>query len=146
MKQRAMANKGVNVVFDGADALISGFKGMASSVEEDIAIEVEAGVQDIRNDSMRLIPVDTGRARNSISAAANGLKGEVSVNVDYAGYLEWGTGGSVDVPEGWEQMASKWKGKGIKQMNMPPRPFLRPAFEKNVPIILKRMNDAIGGK
>lgn len=138
-----MASKGLNIEINGADAVIRLLKGLPKEVEDIVSVEIEVGVQDIRTDAMSLIPVDTGRARNSINAESKGMSGEVSVDVEYAGYLEWGTGGEVDVPAGWEEMAEKWRGQGKRTVNMPPRPFLRPAFEKAVPNIVKNIGNEI---
>ena len=45
--------------------------------------------------------------------------------------LEFGTGGMVEVPQGLEDYSSQFKGKGIKQVNLPSRPFLfNSAFEE----------------
>jgi hypothetical protein len=35
------------------------------------------------------------------------LEAEVVANVDYAPYVEFGTGGKVDVPSEWQKMASE---------------------------------------
>lgn len=58
--------------------------------------------------------------------------GEVEVRKNYAAYVEFGTGTLVDVPAGLEEYAMQYKGKGIKQVNLPARPFLFPAFAKAV--------------
>lgn len=54
----------------------------------------------------------------------------VYANAKYAPYLEFGTGGLVDVPEGFEDLARQFIGKGIKQINLPARPHIIPAVYK----------------
>ena len=46
----------------------------------------------------------------------------------YAPFVEFGTGGLVEVPNELKEMAIKFKGKGIKEVNLPARPFLYPAL------------------
>lgn len=139
-----MASKGVSIEIEGADALISFLGGLSGQVTDIVSDEIEAGVEQIRNDAIQLAPVDTGRLRTSIQAEASGLSGEVKTNVEYAGYMEFGTGGNVDVRPGWEEIAEKYRGKGERTVNIAPRPFMRPALEKNTPEIMKQINDRIG--
>ena len=46
----------------------------------------------------------------------------------YAAFVEFGTGALVNVPAGLEDYAIQFKGKGIKQVNLPARPFLFNSF------------------
>jgi len=56
--------------------------------------------------------------------------GEVEVRKNYAAYVEFGTGTLVNVPAGLEDYAIQYKGKGVREVNLPARPFLFPAFAK----------------
>lgn len=63
----------------------------------------------------------------------------VGNNMRYAPYIEFGTGTTVDVPEELSEYAMQFKGNGVKQINIPARPFLWPAakevfnkMEKNI--------------
>jgi HK97 gp10 family phage protein len=84
-------------------------------------------------------PVDTGRLRASIHRTAQGLEGTVYTNVEYAPYVEFGTGSKVDVPEGLEDYAKQFKGEGKRQVNLPAQPFLYPAWEQERPKYIKRV-------
>lgn len=46
----------------------------------------------------------------------------------YAAFHEFGTGGLVEVPNEFKEMAWAFKGKGIKLVNIPPKPFMHPAL------------------
>ena len=46
----------------------------------------------------------------------------------YAAYVEFGTGGLVDIPKGLESYAIQFKGLGIRQVNLPARPYFFPAL------------------
>lgn len=82
-------------------------------------------------------PLDTGKLRQSIIARQNKTdKGFVEVALvanstglaPYAAYMEFGTGGLVNVPPELQDQAIKFKGKGIRQVNIRPRPYLYPAL------------------
>lgn len=64
-------------------------------------------------------------------------------NADYAPILEFGTGGLVDVPAGWESVAIAFKGKGVKKINLPARPHIIPAWYKAKAFLEKQMIEAV---
>jgi len=76
--------------------------------------------------------VDTGRLRNSITQAVEDQTVYVGTNVEYAPYIEFGTGiyvsGGRQTPWSYQDAKGNWH----KTRGMKPRPFLRPAFEKNL--------------
>ena len=80
----------------------------------------------------RAVAADGGNHRRMINAKAvnNGFTARLNANADYAPYLEFGTGGLVDIPKGFEKLASEFKGKGIRQINLPARPHIIPAAYK----------------
>ena len=98
---------------------------------KEISNIVELTANTIEDEAKVKAPVDNGTLRQSISKAANiqhrGLTWSVHANMPYSAYMEFGTGGLVDIPIGWESMASKFKGKGIRQVNIMPHPFMYPA-------------------
>ena len=53
-------------------------------------------------------------------------------NAPNAAYVEFGTGGTVSIPKGFEEMASKFKGKGIRKINLKPRPFFIPSYLEGI--------------
>jgi HK97 gp10 family phage protein len=73
-------------------------------------------------------PVDTGTLKQSIRAEKKGKIADVVAGAKYAPYVEFGTGGNVDltdmealgIPSSY---AAQFKGKGIKNINLPARPF-----------------------
>lgn len=67
------------------------------------------------------------------------LEGAVESKVMYAPYIEFGTGSLVQIPAGWEDFASQFKGAGIRQVNISPTPAFVPSIEKN----FEQMNKAI---
>lgn len=73
----------------------------------------------------------------------NGYTARLNANADYAPYLEFGTGGLVDIPEGFEKLAATFKGKGIKKINLPARPHIIPAAYKARDFMQKQIEKGI---
>ena len=96
-------------------------------------------IQNIETDAISSAPVDLGILKSSINGEVSGLNGAVGSTVKYSPYVEFGTGGLVDVPAGLEDYAIKFKGAGVKQVNMPPQPFLIPAFKKHTAIMMAEL-------
>lgn len=69
-----------------------------------------------------------GTLKNSITHQVNGEVLSVGTNVEYAPYVELGTGPYFSPPPDWEQFGSA-KGSGIGKGYVRPRPYLRPAIE-----------------
>lgn len=85
----------------------------------------------------------TGRLKTTARKFYQNLSGEVRFPVHYAPYVEFGTGGLVDVPEGLEDYAIQFIGKGIRQVNLPPRPFLMPNYYRESRQLLNNLAAAI---
>lgn len=117
----------------GAQALINKLKAFSSDVERFVIDETEAAGRDIEADAKRNAPVDLGKLRQSINyqKGDNGFKAFVFVNVPYAAYQEFGTGGMVNVPPEMKEIAEYYRGKGVKQVNLRPQPYLYPALVFN---------------
>lgn len=120
------------VKIDGLDGMRRSLKKYAEDfpdvVKKTIAIE---GLR-LQALAKKDVVVDTGKLRQSIllEIEDEGFTAKVSANAPYAPYIEFGTGGQVDIPKGWEEIASNFRGKGVRKINLPPRPFLIPNFIK----------------
>lgn len=71
-----------------------------------------------------------GTLRNSITFQVNEDEVAIGSNVEYAPYVELGTGTFYDSPPAWIQHKGQ-KGSGLVK-GMKPRPFLRPAIEDHL--------------
>jgi HK97 gp10 family phage protein len=84
-------------------------------VQQDVKDEVNASALNIQSGAKRLAPVNLGQLRNSIylkeQKVDKGFVFSVGSNASYAPYVEFGTGGKVSIPAGFEQLASGFKGK-----------------------------------
>jgi len=86
---------------------------------------------DISGNAKQKAPVDLGQLRQSIgntTATVANNRSLIFANAPYAAYVEFGTGGKVSIPKGFEQIAIKFKGRGIKEVNIRPQPYLIPAY------------------
>ena len=96
----------------GLPNLMNRLKTIEDNLTKGVAHEISASTLKIERDAKRNAPVNLGTLRNSIHAesALNGLTGRVVVDASYAPYVEFGTGGKVSVPSGYESFAMQYKG------------------------------------
>ena len=108
-------------------------------------LQIERSAINIEREAKNLCPVDDQILRPSIAktvtASDSGrvLEAEVGTSVEYAPFVEFGTGSGVSVPAGQEEFAMQFKGKTGRKRNYPARPFLFPAWEKERPKFVKSM-------
>ena len=72
-----------------------------------------------------------GTLRNSITFIVEGDDLSVGSNVEYAPYVELGTGPYFQTPPEWEEFGTG-RGSGAGSVYVKPRPFLRPAIEDHL--------------
>jgi hypothetical protein len=108
---------------------------------QDLSDEMNSSALTIASSAKRLAPIDMGFLRGSIGIdpSANGLTYYVEAKAKYAAYIEFGTGGLVDVPAGYEDLAILFKGKGVRKVNIRPQAFLIPSFESEKPKLITRI-------
>lgn len=141
-----MANE-ISFKIEGLDALIKKIGKLPIEIEKEVANEVNASALAIQSKAKRAAPVDNGTLRNSIQLDSifndKRIIYTVGSHLKYAPYVEFGTGGEVNVPAGYEDFAIQFKGKGIRKVNLRPRPFLIPAFESEIPVLRKNIQNVI---
>ena len=144
-----MAND-VSFMIEGLDALIKRLGKLPIEIEKEVAEEVNASALSIQNKAKKSVAAnstDNGTLLGSIQLVSV-LKDKrilytVGSRLKYAPYVEFGTGGTVNVPAGYEDFAIQFKGKGIRKVNLRPRPYLIPAFESEMPILRKNIKNVI---
>ena len=105
----------------GLEELMDSLKAMTSPDFADNALRkgLAQGGKLVQGTAKGLCPVDTGQLRNSIEVTSIENGADVGTNVEYAAYVEYGTGKkgdpSVEHREDWEGQA--------------PQPYLYPALE-----------------
>jgi|TARA_B110000977_G_C10722754_1_gene355883 HK97 gp10 family phage protein len=90
--------------------------------------ELGRAAMDIARLAKQNAPVDKGTLKQSIKSERKGKTVEVIAGAHYAPYVEFGTGGMVDLDDMLQlgipaSYAAQFKGKGIKEVNLPARPF-----------------------
>lgn len=134
--------KGMDKILAKLDKMID--KSALQKAMEDACLMIES-------DSKRECPTgDTGRLRGSIESdvktEGDNIIGTVGTNVEYAPYVEYGTGlfssqgnGRKDVPWFYQDDKGNWHSTSGQH----PQPYLHPAFENNKDKINKLIADAI---
>lgn len=86
-----------------------------AKVQQEVKDEISASALNIQSGAKRLAPVNFGQLRNSIylkeQKVQKGFVFTVGAKASYAPYIEFGTGGKVSIPAGFEDLASGFKGK-----------------------------------
>lgn len=119
----------------------------SSTYEANVAKELFKGALDIESGAKQKAPVKFGRLRSSIQSKIDhkDVSAEVTANVDYAPYVEFGTGlyakeYLAGKPTEMVQHAREFfeTGKG----RTPAQPFLFPAYYEQRPKIISRVRKA----
>ena len=85
-----------------------------------------------------------GTLRNSITHRVSENVMELGSNVEYAAYVELGTGPHFTPPPEWEQFTTK-RGSGVGKAYVKPRPYIRPAIEDHRDEYQRIMQKELGG-
>ena len=115
------------------------FTDFAKKYKEEYIDLLNETIQNIEREATSLAPVDLGILKSSINGEVDGLNGVVGSTVRYSPYIEFGTGGQVDIPAGLETYASQFKGVNQDTIGITPHPFLMPAARKHVTIMVKEL-------
>jgi len=116
----------------GLNSVLANIRKYGKEAEKDIEGVTELVARNIEKNAKNYAPANFGKLGQSIQAVKdtplNWVIEAGGVIAPYAPFVEFGTGGLVDVPNELKDQAIKFKGKGIKQINLRPRPYLYPAL------------------
>ena len=116
----------------GLNSVLANIRKYGKEAEKDIEGVTELVARNIEKNAKQLAPANFGKLGQSIQAvkdnSLNWIIEAGGVIAPYAPFVEFGTGGLVNVPNELKDQAIKFKGKGIKQVNLRPRPYLYPAL------------------
>ena len=128
----------------GAEKYEKILKSMGEKGKRDFAYITKIHAQEIESNAKTNVTVDNGQLKQSISTKPiTSLLWRVFTAMPYAAFVEFGTGRKVKVPKGLESYAMQFKGKGIREVNLPARPFLFPAVEKAKKLYINDLKTAI---
>ena len=114
---------------NGLDELFANLSGLGGNIKESSRKGLERGAKKIQKNAKLLAPVDTGKLRNSIKTKSqttqDGAEAQVYTNLEYAPYVEFGTGergreSNIERLNGISYKAD-WKGQAAQ-------PYLTPAY------------------
>ena len=134
----------MNVEVKGVDELIVKLNNMAD--ESKIQQQLGLACALVECSAKMKAPKDTGALRRSITSKVDGLTGIVFTPLEYAPYVEYGTGlfaengaGRKDVPWNYQDDKGEWHStRGQK-----PQPFMRPALNENRTEIIRIIKEGL---
>lgn len=133
----------MNVEFEGAEKLMARLDKMSDEATLKKSLETAALL--VERSAREKAPKDTGALRRSITSKVEGLEGIVYTPLEYAPYIEYGTGlfaegnGRKDVPWNYQDDKGNWHStSGLK-----PQPFMRPSLDENRQKILEILKEGV---
>ena len=128
----------------GLERVLKKLNDLEKDLDKYVEAEVAAAARYTAGVAKGFAPVDTGKLQQSISYAKEGpLTYKVYASVPYAAYVEFGTGGLVQVPPELQEIAIKFKGRGVKKINLRPQPYMFPALQYGRIELLERLEDLL---
>ena len=133
----------MNVEFEGAEKLMARLDKMSDEAALKKSLETAALL--VERSAKEKAPKDTGALRRSIRSKVEGLEGIIYTPLEYAPYIEYGTGlfaegnGRKDVPWNYQDDKGNWHStSGLK-----PQPFMRPSLDENRQKILEILKEGV---
>jgi HK97 gp10 family phage protein len=92
------------------------FEKLSQDVKNNLKNEINASALKIQSDAKKLAPVNLGTLRNTIYLAEDSKSNNqyvfgVGASASYAAYVEFGTGGKVSIPNGYNDYATQFRNK-----------------------------------
>ncbi len=139
---------GFNIEIKGLKETLTKLTKEEVKLENALDFAIGIGVDQMATEAKNKVVVDTGRLRASITSnKQKKFYYELVAQADYAAYVEFGTGKYYINHGGqWDVLASKFKGKGKRQVNLQPRPYLYPSVNHVLPIIEQDLQDIANKK
>lgn len=135
------------IEFEGMDKILDALEDIGDP--QTMAIALGKACALVERAAKQKAPKDTGELRRSITSRVdtlgNEVVGVVYTPLEYAPYIEYGTGifaetgGRQDVPWHYKDDKGEWHTTSGQQ----PQPFMRPAFNENREQILRIFKEAL---
>ena len=149
----------VAVQIKGADQVVAFLRDLDKKTEgliDDIVkVNANEAAAKAKGDAKRRTGTDTPKNTGTLALSINVTQVRrmvygVGTNTTYAPYQEFGTGkyaGSYvpTLPPTVRRLAAKYKGKGIRNVNIRAKKFLYDNVQDQIPRLLKDLTDAING-
>lgn len=138
----------MSIEFEGINELLSSLEELGDL--DNIKDALGQACALVERSAKQKAPKGTGELRRSITSKVEGsgsdIQGVVYTPLEYAPYVEFGTGlfaengGRQDVPWNYQDDKGEWHSTS----GMKPRPFMRPALNENREEILRKLKEGIG--
>lgn len=131
------------IKFEGLDEILYKLDKISSNANIEEALGTCCAI--VEKSAKQKAPKDTGALRRSITSKVEGNQGIVFTPLEYAPYVEYGTGlfaesgGRKDVPWNYQDDEGKWHSTSGQK----PQPFMRPALEENKQIIKQILKEEL---
>lgn len=134
----------MNIEFEGVENLTQRLNKMSDTAA--LKKSLEAATLLVERSAKQKAPKDTGALRRSITSKVEGLEGIIYTPLEYAPYIEYGTGlfaekgnGRKEVPWNYQDDEGKWHStSGLK-----PQPFMRPSLDENRQKIVDTLKEGV---
>lgn len=104
---------------EGLEKIIRNYEKFGKDIRKQVEYIVSADALEGRNEAVKLAPTAFGKLRQSIAVEkVSPLEQSVVANIDYAPFVEFGTGGKVSVPSEWQSVANEFKGQKFSFADM----------------------------
>lgn len=119
------------IKFEGLDEILDKLNKISSDANIEGALGTCCAL--VERSAKQKAPKDNGELRRSITSKVEGTQGIVFTPLEYAPYVEYGTGlfaesgGRMDVPWNYQDDEGEWHSTSGQK----PQPFMRPALEEN---------------
>ena len=131
------------IEFEGLEEVLEEIESLADTGELEATLGKACAL--VERSAKELAPKDTGALRRSITSKVEGTEGIIYTPLEYAPYIECGTGlfaengGRADVPWNYKDDKGEWHStSGIK-----PQPFMRPALNQNRENIIRLIKEGM---
>ena len=132
-----------DIKFQGAEQIIEKLDGLID--ESKIEQTLGKACALVERSAKQKAPKDTGELRRSITSKVNGNEGVVFTPLEYAPYVEYGTGlfaesgGRTNVPWTYQDDKGEWHSTSGQH----PQPFMRPALDENREQIFRILKEGL---
>lgn len=133
----------MSIEVKGVDSVTERLEGIVS--EEKLKRALGLACAMVERSAKQKAPKGTGELRNSITSVVEGDTGIVFTPLEYAPYVEFGTGlfaengGRTDVPWCYQDDKGEWHSTSGQH----PQPFMRPALDENREEIKRILKEVI---
>lgn len=131
------------IELEGAEELIKRLERLGG--EDQLNKSLGQACAIVERAAKQLAPKDTGELRRSITSKVENKQGIIFTPLEYAPYVEYGTGlfaeegGRQDVPWNYQDDKGEWHSTS----GMKPQPYMRPALNQSREDIMKKLREGL---